>query len=142
MNYLGDARTNNAAEGWNHAIQQMSYCKHPTIYKFIDVIRKDHDFARTRMASCEAGLNAAEPKKEQVKRHGIMRKAVQKYDRDTQEGGHAISETNDSNDDSEDGDDASQTRVTRSKSQVESVYQNPFMILLNTIAHNIGKLRQ
>lgn len=37
----GIARTNNTVEGWHHALQSLFSCHHPTMWTFLDGLRKD-----------------------------------------------------------------------------------------------------
>lgn len=97
---------------------------HPTIFKFIEQIKKEQSLSEGKMAKCEANVPAATSKKKYADRDAAILKAV----------GQFLDKIKQLNDDegtsSEDEDELTQRdRASQRRS-------NPAMILINTIAHN------
>ena len=48
-------RTNNHIEGWHRKFQSICMCYHPTIWKFINLLKKEQTLNRVDMVQAEAG---------------------------------------------------------------------------------------
>ena len=59
-----EARTNNLCESWNVGFRSLVGHDHPTIWKAIDSIRKDHALVETKLVQDSRG----EPPRKRVKR--------------------------------------------------------------------------
>ena len=53
----GDARTNNNAEAEHHRLQGAFNCRHPSLWHFIDVLRREQKIADHKYNSAIAGLS-------------------------------------------------------------------------------------
>ena len=51
-----ELRTNNAIEGWNFSLNNMSACHHPHVFKIVELIHADIDNSMTRMVQTDAGV--------------------------------------------------------------------------------------
>lgn len=84
FNLPDEARTNNICEGWHNAIQSMNGVQNPTIWRFIDSLKKDEDIARVKMISCRSGLPAAPKKRKDAEVDAAIKKVVVTYVKDTE----------------------------------------------------------
>ena len=46
---MGLPRSTNMAEGWHHGFQSMLSCTHPTIWKFLEALKKEHNLIRMQL---------------------------------------------------------------------------------------------
>ena len=52
---MGTGRTNNAVEGWHSGFQGAIQCAHPTVFRFVEALRKEENLQRARMGGIVAG---------------------------------------------------------------------------------------
>lgn len=141
---LGFPRTNNVAEGWNSAFSAMNGVKRPTIYRFIDNLKKDQAIARAKIIDCLACKPPPSPKKKYVERDASLKLAVENYIKAQSAMQKATEEaqTHDEvdSDDSDDENDA-QRHQGSSTSEADSPKQlwlkSPAKQLLSAVAFNI-----
>lgn len=62
----------------------MNGIQNPTIWRFIDALKKDEDIARVKMLSCRSGLPAAPKKRKDVAVDDAIKKIVATYLTDTE----------------------------------------------------------
>lgn len=74
-----EARTNNICEGWHNAFTSMNGVNKPTIWRFIDALKKDEDISRTKMISCKSELPAAPQKRKDAEINTAIKDIVQTY---------------------------------------------------------------
>lgn len=74
-----EARTNNICEGWHNAIQSMNGVHNPTIWRFIDSLKKDEDITRIKMLSCRSGLPAEPKKRKDAENDAAIKKIILTY---------------------------------------------------------------
>ena len=63
-------KTNNAVEGWHRAIKGSLGYVHPTIFKFVDFLRREQSAAENKMIALQAGS--------EFPRSALYRKTAQK----------------------------------------------------------------
>lgn len=59
----GKARTNNAVEGWHNTLLKFIGCQHPSIYKFIENIKREQNLQEIRMSHLRCGILKDESRK-------------------------------------------------------------------------------
>lgn len=79
-----EARTNNICEGWHHAIKTMNGVTNPTIWRFIESLKKDEDITRVKMISCRSGLPAAPKKRKDAEIDAAIKNVVLEYVKKTE----------------------------------------------------------
>lgn len=137
-----EPRTNNVAEGWHHAFSSMNGVKRPTIYRFIDALKKDEDIARAKIVSRQSEHAAAPQKKKAAEQNDAIKNAVLTYVKKAE----LAKEMDDDSDEDEDEDEAEAESIedagdatnqwSRSKSSREKWLKTPEMVLLLAIANN------
>lgn len=75
----GVARTNNAVEGWHHALQSLFSCHHPTMWTFLEGLRKDCQLHKASVLQSCAGTEHR-PKKKYAALARKITNMVQKYE--------------------------------------------------------------
>ena len=77
---LLNPRTNNAIEGWHNSLNHLSSCDHPTLYKFLDMIKNDMDDSRTRIIQLNIGQDPAPRRKKYTDFDLLVYNIVSNYD--------------------------------------------------------------
>lgn len=72
-------RTNNVAEGWNNAFASMNGVKRPTIFKFIDHLKKDESLARAKIIVCLAGTKPTKRDQKYANHDAALKQSVINY---------------------------------------------------------------
>lgn len=78
----GDPRTTNSLEGWHRGVQGHFGSDHPSIWKFIDILRKEHIIVEARMDKTIAGQKDRTPKKRYKNAHATIQSLTALYERD------------------------------------------------------------
>ena len=73
------ARTNNAIEGFNSAIQKTLSCQHPTIWKLISSLKKEAVMAKKKLIEEEQGY-CSNKRKRRVRIENNIKKLLTTYD--------------------------------------------------------------
>lgn len=121
-------RTNNQAEGWHTAYAGMTGSKRPTIFKFLDLIKKDYNLQQVKIAKCEAGIYPPKGKKKYENRAKTIKRLVQNYQNTINAEGSA--------DDSLESSSETDEPATRTRSQ-QTGEITPVMKLLAGITHHM-----
>lgn len=136
--YPGLPRTNNAAEGWNSAFKAMNGVTRPTIYRFIDNLKKDQALARAKIFNCLACKPSETPQKIYDDRDASLKTAVERYNHDIEQARKAAEAHADSDSDSDDENNAQGNEGSTVDVDPKQLWlQSPAKKLLSTVAHNI-----
>lgn len=131
-----EQRTNNICEGWHHAFSSMNGVNKPTIWRFIDALKKDEDITRTKIISCNSELPAPPQKRKDAEINAAIKNIVLTYVKKTEADNENNSgdeeEENESNEDAAAG--GEETKSSRDK-----WLKTPEMTLLSAIA-NISRI--
>uniref|UniRef100_A0A914HQ83 MULE transposase domain-containing protein n=1 Tax=Globodera rostochiensis TaxID=31243 RepID=A0A914HQ83_GLORO len=75
----GDARTNNHAEGQHRRLQGAFNCRHPSLWHFIDVLRRDQKAVDTNYASFVAGHDPPQKRRQYLENDERILRKVMSY---------------------------------------------------------------
>lgn len=114
-------RTNNVAEGWHNAFASMTGVQRPSVFKFIDSLKKDEDIARVKINSCVTGLPAPPQLRKYKDRTTAIKNSVNEY----------VTKIAEKKDDSDDENDDNDIRANVER---EKWLKGPEMVLLAAIA--------
>src|SRR6266536_2711908 len=67
----GIARTNNVCEGFHYGLQSLLQCSHPTLWRFLDGLRKDSTLQKASFLQGVAGIKNASEKKHRMVRERV-----------------------------------------------------------------------
>ena len=59
----GMPRTNNSIEGWHNALGYASACRHPSIWKLIELLKKEHRITEMKIAQYRSGGEISKQKR-------------------------------------------------------------------------------
>lgn len=106
--------------------------KHPTIFKFIDQIRKEQNLSAGKIAKCEAKASPPRMKKKYADRNEAILKAVESFAMKMEQNENILTD-----DDSDEPNSDEEDDNIRSQRQLDfDRRSNPFLALLNSIALN------
>lgn len=100
----------------------------PTIWRFIDAVKKDEDITRTKMISCKSELPAAPQKRKDAEIDAAIKNIVLTYVKEAEAGNEK--DSGDEEDAAGGGEEGSGTKSSRDK-----WLKTPEMILLSAIAN-------
>lgn len=129
------------AEGWHNAFASMTGIKRPTIFRFIDELKKDEDISRLKIISCQAGRSPPAKKPKVIQRNRALKNAVLQYQERIE--AEKVKQTEQANktDDSDDEDDIQEEdngiQELRGNSEREDWLKGPEFVLLKAVAHNL-----
>ena len=72
-------KTNNAAEGWHRGFHQLLGAYHPTIWKFIDGLKKEQSFNELKLEQFVAGHQPPKGKKKYQEAANRIKSIVEEY---------------------------------------------------------------
>ena len=76
----GIARTTNSVEGWHYSLQSLFLCHHPTVWSFMDGIKRDMQQQKTKFLQGATGIDNISSKKYRTLDDRV-RRAVAAYGR-------------------------------------------------------------
>lgn len=136
------------AEGWNNAYSSMTGVKRPTIFRFLDLYKKDESLARSNIIKCLAAKKAPSQKKKDADRDAYLKNAVLNYQNDVKKAAEAAAAAEEAarkaaEDDVSDSDDDMNAQAgavgnqwTRDENSRDNWKKSPAMVLLSAVAHN------
>lgn len=138
----GLPRTNNVAEGWHNAFASMTGIKRPSIFRFVDELKKDEDISRSKMILCQAGENPPPQKPKVIQRNNALKTAVINYQQQIEAEKRKQTEEANKTDDSDDEEMIQENQETgktwqRNTGSREDWLQSPESVLLKAVAHNV-----
>lgn len=131
-------RTNNVAEGWNNAFSVMAGMKRPSIFRFVEILKKDEAIARASIINCLSGHSPPPPKKKFAQRDEAMKRSVHNYLKAEKANKEAVEQVTDNGNVSVDSsdDEIEENQCSQGKSSHQIWQKTPTMVLLSAFAQN------
>lgn len=76
----GLSKTNNAIEGWHNSFEHQIGARHPSIWKFIDGLKREQSLQELRIEQYVGGVSAAEGRKKYCDTAMRLKNIVSNYD--------------------------------------------------------------
>ena len=64
-------RTTNSIEAWHRSFTSHMACHHPSIWRFLDVLKKEQDLVEVKQAFCMSGRNPTKRKLYRNREHAL-----------------------------------------------------------------------
>lgn len=151
----GHPRTNNICEGWHNAHASMTGASRPTVFRFLDSLKKDESITRAKIIDCSAGKLPLKQKRKDADRDAAVKNAVSIYvdrmaaeakkaeekaeaeEEDDEMNGEAGADNSDKMIEGEpEASQAGGNQWSRESTQREQWLETPTMELLSAFAHN------
>lgn len=133
-------RTNNVAEGWHNAFASMTGVKRPSIFRFVDELKKDEDISRSKIILCQAGEAPPPQKPKVIQRNSALKKAVLNYQEQVEAEKLKQAEEANKTDESDDEDmnhgEKNANTWQRNDNPHDKWLNSPEYVLLKAVAHN------
>ena len=78
----GEPRTTNSVEGWHRGIRSLFGSAHPSLWKFIDTLKKEQSLVEARIEKLRAGQKESTPKKRYKDAASRLQQLSALYDND------------------------------------------------------------
>lgn len=72
-------RTNNSVEGWHNALKNFVGCNHPSLFKFIEAIKKEQAIQENKMVQLNGGVLLEERRKSYRDHDKAIKRVVESY---------------------------------------------------------------
>lgn len=77
---IGMSKTNNAVEGWHRSFESQISASHPSIWKFLEGIKREHALSELKIEQYSAGAPPSTPRKKYKDSADRIKRIVERFD--------------------------------------------------------------